>query len=237
MKTILSILAALALIAVGYFGVRAIKPLTEKKWDSSEVYAIWIKGVEVLPSMPDGHPWNEDGTAPNLVATISWRNTLLLETPEASHTLIARWDRTSVKLKEFLKTELSPNAMENVARIHGEPGEIVTVEVKDRGLIRSRWIGAVAIPCGDLRPGENEISLNDPKCSIRSLTMMVVPSSVLENNGQIPANQNHITQGITVMDPPPPDQAGDFKNSTVGKGLQEGIKALSGFLHNAATNQ
>ena len=236
MKTILSILTGLALIAVGYFGVKALKPLTEKKWEPSEVYALWIKGVEISPSMPDGCPWNDDGTAPNLVATLSWRNTLLLETPEASHTLIARWDRTSLRLKEFLKTQLSPNALENVARIHGESGELVAVEVKDRGLISSRWIGGLAIPCGVLRPGENEIIPNNPGCSIRSLTLMVVPSSVLENNGQVPRDSYHVTEGIAVMDPPPPDQSGDFKNSTVGKGLRAGIKVLSGLLNKASTN-
>ena len=155
---------------------------------------------------------------------------MLVETPEASHTLIARWDRTAVKLKEFLKTELSPNAMENVARIHARPEEIVAVEVKDRGMFSSRWIGALTIPCGALRPGENELVPQDPKCSIVSMTLMVVPSSVLEKNAQIVQQKHRVEQGISVMSPPPPDETGGFKNSTVGKGIQEGIKALSGFL-------
>lgn len=230
MKLILSIVTVAALLAAGFFGAIFLRPVTEKPWDPDEVYAVWISGVEVSPTTPDGESWNEDGTAPNLVATLSWRDTMLLETPEASHTLIARWDRTAVKLKEFLKTELSPNAMENVARIHGRPEEIVAVEVKDRGMLSSRWIGALTVPCGGLKPGENELMPQDPKCSISSLTLTVVPSSVLEKNGLIPANKHRVAQGVTVMAPPPPDETGDFKNSTVGKGIQEGIKAISGFL-------
>ena len=230
MKLLLSLLTVAILIAVGFFGANLLKLITEKPWDPSEVYAVWISGVEVSPTTPDGQSWNEDGTAPNLVATLSWRDTMLVETPEASHTLIARWDRTAVKLKEFLKTELSPNAMENVARIHARPEEIVAVEVKDRGMFSSRWIGALTIPCGALRPGENELVPQDPKCSIVSMTLMVVPSSVLEKNAQIVQQKHRVEQGISVMSPPPPDETGGFKNSTVGKGIQEGIKALSGFL-------
>ena len=230
MKLLLSLLTVAILIAVGFFGANLLKLITEKPWDPSEVYAVWISGVEVSPTTPDGQSWNEDGTAPNLVATLSWRDTMLVEPPEASHTLIARWDRTAVKLKEFLKTELSPNAMENVARIHARPEEIVAVEVKDRGMFSSRWIGALTIPCGALRPGENELVPQDPKCSIVSMTLMVVPSSVLEKNAQIVQQKHRVEQGISVMSPPPPDETGGFKNSTVGKGIQEGIKALSGFL-------
>jgi hypothetical protein len=237
MKLFLSLLTVAVLLAAGFFGARLLRPLTEKSWDPTDVYAVWISGIEVSSTMTDGQPWNEDGTAPNLVATLSWRDTMLLETPEASHTLIARWDRTAVKLKEFLKTELSPNAMENVARIHGKPDEIIAVEVKDRGLIGSRWVGAVTIPCGALKPGENELVPEDSKCSITSLTLTVAPSSVLEKNGQIPTDKHRITQGITKMDPPPPDETGDFKNSTVGKGIQEGIKAISGFLKKEASGE
>ena len=192
MKLFLSLLTVAVLLAAGFFGARLIRPVTEKSWDPTEVYAVWISGVEVAPTTPNGQPWNEDGTAPNLVATLSWRDTMLLETPEASHTL--------------------------------------AVEVKDRGLIGSRWVGAVTIPCGALKPGENELVPQNSKCSITSLTLTVVPSSVLEKNGQIPADKHRVTQGITVMSPPPPDETGDFKNSTVGKGIQEGIKAFSGFL-------
>lgn len=229
MKLLLSILTVLLLLAGGYYGAKALGPVVQKKWDPAEVYAVWISGVEVSPCTPEGESWNEDGTAPNLVATLSWRDTMLLETPEASHTLIARWDRTAVKLKEFLKTELSPNAMENVARIHGKPEEIIAVEVKDRGMISSRWIGALTVPCGGLKPGENEI-VPGTNCSISSLTLTVVPSSVLEKNAQIPGVKQRVSQGVMVMAPPPPDKVGDFKNSTVGKGIQEGIKAISGFL-------
>lgn len=237
MKLFFSLLTVAVLLAAGFFSARLLRPVTEKSWDPAEVYAVWISGVEVSPTTPQGQPWNDDGTAPNLVATLSWRDTMLLETPEASHTLIARWDRTAVKLKEFLKTELSPNAMENVARIHGKPEEIVAVEVKDRGMFSSRWIGALTIPCGALKPGENELVPQDSKCSITSLTLTVAPSSVLEKNGQIPADKHRITQGITKMDPPPPDETGDFKNSTVGKGIQEGIKAISGFLKKEASGE
>ena len=237
MKALFSLMTVAVLIIAGFLGTSLLKPITEKSWDPAEVYAVWISGVEVSPTTPEGQPWNEDGTAPNLVATLSWRDTMLLETPEASHTLIARWDRTAVKLKEFLKTELSPNAMENVARIHGRPEEIVAVEVKDRGLFSSRWIGALTIPCGALRPGENELVPQNPKCSISSLTLTVVPSSVLEKNGQIPVEKHRIVQGVTVMAPPPPDETSDFKNSTVGKGIQEGIKAISGFLKKEAAGE
>jgi hypothetical protein len=236
LKPLLSIITVLLLLGIGYFGAKALGTAVAKKWDPSEVYAVWISGVEVSPTTPEGNPWNDDGTAPNLVATLSWRDTMILETPEASHTLIARWDRTAVKLKEFLKTELSPNAMENVARLHASPEEIVAVEVKDRGLVSSRWVGAIALPCGKLLPGENVITPPDPKCGIRSMSLMVVPSSTLEKNGQIPEDKHRVANGITVMAPPPPDQMGGFENSTVGKGIKEGMKVLSDFIQKASTD-
>jgi hypothetical protein len=183
----------------------------------------------------DGRPWHDDGSAPNLVATLIWRNTRLLETPEASNSLIAKWSRTSIKIKDLMKTELAPNALEKVARIHASPEEALSLEVRDRGLISAQWIGAVSVPCGKLRAGQNTILINDPNCGIRSITLQVVPSDALEKGAPLPEASHAVAEGIVVM-AAPPDEASTFNRSSAGKMIDQGFKAVSDFFHKSSTN-
>ena len=236
MKLLASILTTIVLIIAGFFASRLLIERLAPKWEPTETYAVWIEGTEVSPTNPEGNQWHDDGTAPNLVATLTWRNNMLLETPEASNALIAKWERTSIKLKDLIKTELAPNALEKVARVHAEPEELLAVEVRDRGMLSSQWIGAVTVPCGKLKPGQNTLFINDPKCGVRSITLQVVPSSILERSCPLPQGIHQITEGIVTMSPPPEDAASTFSGSTAGKAIQQGVKAISDFFGKPATN-
>jgi len=231
-----ALLTTIILIAVGFLASRLLIQQMAPKWEPNETYAIWIEGTEVSPTNPEGNQWHEDGTAPNLVATLSWRNNMLLETPEASNALIAKWERTSIKLKDLIKTEVAPNALEKVARVHASPEELLALEVRDRGMLSAKWIGAITVPCGKLKPGQNTLLINDPKCSVRSITLQVVPSGILEKSRPLPEGINQITNSIAVMNPPPTDDASGFNSSTAGKVIQQGVKAISDFLSKSATN-
>ena len=236
MKFLTAILTTVILIVAGFFVSRLLIEKMSPKWEPSETYAIWIEGTEVSPTNLLGNQWHDDGTAPNLVATLTWRNNMLLETPEASNALIAKWERTSIKLKDLMKTEVAPNALEKVARVHAAPEELLALEVRDRGRLSAKWIGAITVPCGKLKPGQNTLLINDPKCSVRSITLQVVPSNTLERSRAMPEGVNQITEGIVVMAPPPPDDMSAFSSSTAGKVIQQGVKAISDFLGKAATN-
>jgi hypothetical protein len=235
-KFILAILMTILLVAGGVITSRLITEKCVPNWDMNEIYAIWIEGAEVSSDNPDGKQWHDDGTAPNLVATLTWRNNMLLETPESSNSLIAKWERTSIKIKDLMKTELAPNALEKVARVHAAPEELLALEVRDRRLLSAQWIGAVAVPCGKLKPGKNTLLINDPNCGVRSITLQVVPSGTLEKGGTLPGLSQTVTEGILVMAPPPPSEAAGFNSSTAGKMIQQGVKAISDFFGNAATN-
>ena len=236
MKPLATILTTLILILAGFIAARFLAEKMAPKWEPNETYAIWIKGAEVSPTNPNGNQWHDDGTAPNLVATLTWRNNMLLETPEASNALIAKWERTSIKLKDLMKTEVAPNALEKVARVHAAPEEVLALEVRDRGMLSSQWIGAITVPCGKLKPGQNTLTINDPKCGVRSIALQVVPSSTLEKSGPLPDGMNQVTNGITVMAPPPVDDTSSFSSSTAGKVIQQGVKVLSDFFGKPATN-
>ena len=121
MRYLAALLTTLILVMGGFFASHLLREKLTPNWDTNETYAIWIEGAEVSPDNPDGKQWHDDGTAPNLVATLTWRNNMLLETPESSNSLIAKWERTSIKIKDLMKTELAPNALEKVARVHAAP--------------------------------------------------------------------------------------------------------------------
>jgi len=236
MKLLTAILTTIILIVGGFLASRLLIEKMAPKWEPNETYAIWIEGTEVSPTNPQGNQWHQDGTAPNLVATLTWRNNMLLETPEASNALIAKWERTSIKLQDLMKTEVAPNALEKVARVHAEPSELLALEVRDRGILSAKWIGAVTVPCGKLKPGQNTLLINDPKCGLRSITLQVVPSGTLEKGHPLPERINQITNGITVMTPPPAEDTTGFNSSTAGKVIQQGVKAISDFLGKSSTN-
>ena len=236
MRFLAALLTTLILVTGGFLASRLLSEKMVPKWDPNETYAIWIEGTEVSPTTQDGNQWHDDGSAPNLVATLTWRNNMLLETPEASNALIAKWERTSIKLKDLIKTELAPNALEKVARVHAAPDELLAIEVRDRELLSAKWIGAVAVPCGSLKPGQNHLSIADPACSIRTVTLQVIPSAVLEKGRPLPNGINRVSQGILVMAPPPPGEGAGFNSSTAGKMIQQGVKAISDFFNKSGTN-
>jgi hypothetical protein len=241
MKALVSIVTSILIVAFGY-GLASFTRLKDKpRWSSEATYALWIESVEVSSNSPTGGTWKRDGTAPNLKAHLFWRETIVLTTPEAPHTLIARWDRTVLKIRDLLKTEVAPNVMENVARVHANPEEVLTVEVRDQGLLSSSWIGGLSVTCGKLKPGLNVVSPLDSNSMVKSVSIRVVESSVLDNNGQVPEEKNIVTEGVVVVDSPVSRRTEWFKDHSVGKTIQEGLKkaskSVSGLLHNSESEQ
>jgi hypothetical protein len=207
-------------------------------WVPDQVYAVWIEGIEVSPS-EKGEVVNGHHAAPRLKATLTWRDTVLLETPEAARGLIARWDRTVVRVTRLLKNELSPNVMENVARIHANPDETISVEVKDLGVVRSRSMGIWKIPCKTLRPGVNLIEPTNNDSAIRSMTLQVVPSQILERNGRLPESRHSVREGVVMIPSPSDGVGGMMDNPKVRRVLdeiKERGKAVSDLLQKRGEN-
>jgi len=194
---------------------------SDAKWDPNETYAVWIEGVEANPKTPAGNRWHDDGTAPNLVVSLTWRNNILLETSEAPNALIAQWDSPVKPQTDITKAD--------VARIHAPPDESIDLEVRDRGLLNAQWVGGGKVPCGRLKPGRNILTIDDPKCGLKSITLRIIPSADLQKNQRTPARINRVFVG-SVLDPPPlSDGESVFQRSKAGRFMQQGIQAISCF--------
>lgn len=185
-----------AAVAIGVFGLLLLGFLTAKVasrkgascWKDSEVYAVWCVGAEVPPTRADGSPWDEDGSPPDLSAEITWRGNRVLRSATSRNTLVASWVRSSLELTDFLRKEFRPGDLDKVARIKAEPSEVIAVDLFDRDLFGSEFIGKVLVPVGCLREGINRVVAKDPRAGMLSVSLQVVPAGTLERGGQIPDN-------------------------------------------------
>jgi hypothetical protein len=224
MKYLFAILVAAALVVAAYFGQPYLGKLISPKWNPNVTYVVWISEAKVSPMSPSGRPWHDDGTAPNLVASLSWKDNLLLETPSAPSTLNAKWRNTSVA--PDVGTQNGTSETEMVARIHADSNDLMEIQVRDQGMISSQWIGGFTIPCGKLKPGLNVI---EPRSSINTLSLEVVPAGVIERSEPLPRWSNTISVGIVPL-PSPSAGGSDFNSSTTGKALRKGVKAARDFI-------
>jgi hypothetical protein len=200
----------------------------DQGWDPDETYAVWVEGVEAAPRSPSGSKWHDDGRAPNLVASLSWRNNILLETPVASNALIAQWNSPIMGRQDVMKSPL--------ARIHGASDESIELEVHDRGLVDAQWVGGGKVSCGRLKPGRNLILIEDPKSGLKSITLRVIPSADLQKD-QLPTKVvNRVFVAADAGASSAPEKSSSFYQSEAGRWLQYGIQALSGYMKKAATN-
>jgi hypothetical protein len=227
MKIALSILIPLTLVVGGFIGFRFISENRREVWSQEKVHAVWIEDMEVMPKSSSGKPWDEDGSAPDLVASVAWRDNVVLKTPEASNTLLARWERTAVQISDLLKTNLSPTELENIARVRAGDSELLIIEVRDVDILSTEWVGAVSIPCGLLSVGKNRVVVDNPDSGIRSFTLRVALDDHLQK-GRVPDEETVIEQGFLVMAQPVEEVPGAVEVREVGKQLESGAKFLKG---------
>ena len=224
-RTIAAILFPLILIALGFLGYQLVAMSWHESWNPEPIYAVWIEDVEVAPQKSNGMQWDEDGSAPDLVASLSWRGNTVLKTTEAPNTLLAKWDRTAIQLANLLKTKISPTELENIARIRAPKDEALTVEVHDVDVLSAEWVGGVSVSCGSLRAGKNLIVVNDPKCGIHSFNLHVEKCESLER-GRVSSDLQKITEGIAVMAPPVRQAPGAVEVQEVNKQIEKGVNYL-----------
>lgn len=225
MKLFLSIIIPVALAGAGFLIYRIAVSAFPPVWDSEQVYAVWIEEAEVSPSATGDVRWDEDGSGPDLVASIEWLGNIVLKTPEASNTLVAHWERTALNLGDFLKADLSPTELENIARIRGTASDRIIIEIRDVDVLSTDWVAGISVPCGALAPGKNQISLNNSSCSLRSLTLRVVEVDKL-TRGSLPERINPVQEGIVVLERPANDVPGAVEVREVGKQLESGAKFI-----------
>jgi len=200
---------------------------SDAKWDSNETYTVWIEGVEANPKTPLGNLWHDDGTAPNLVVSLTWRNNIILETPEFPNALIAQWDFPGNTKLDIPKAD--------IARIHARSEETIDRGVRDRGLLKAQWVGGGRVSCGRLKPGRNILSMNDPQCGLKTITLRITPSADLQKVQRCPERINRVFVG-TVLSPPTPNVSeSTFQRSKAGRLMQQGIEIISGLFNSPRT--
>ena len=234
-RMIAAILIPLILIFVGFAGYKLVSENWNEKWNPEQIYAVWIEDVEVAPKKGDGQ-WDSDGSAPDLVASLSWRGNTVLKTSEAPNTILAKWDRTAIQLSSLLKAKISPNELENVARIRAGKDEAITIEVQDVDVLQTEWIGGVSIACGDLRPGKNLVVVNDAACGVRAFTLRLAKVDDLES-GRMPERVYKVTEGFVVMSPPVRETPGAVEVQEVGKQIEKGVNFLKGIFGGEGGNE
>ena len=225
MKILLSILIPVALIATGFIGYRLLVINSVEKWDANSTHAVWIEEMEVSAKPLRSGKWDDDGSAPDLVASLAWRDNVVLKTPEASNPLLPHWERTAVQLTDLFKSNFSPTELENIARIRGEGSELLTIEAQDVDILSTEWAGAISIPCSALSVGKNKIVVNSPDSGIRSITLRVATQENLQR-GQISDKETTITEGVMIQERPHQDAPGAVEVREVGKQLESGAKFL-----------
>jgi hypothetical protein len=175
----------------------------KKPWRSGCTYAVWLEEAEVGPLKPDGSKWHDDDSAPSLLAVIEWRGNKVLRTPESAPSLIARWGMSTIQLRDFLKSKISPEMMKNIALIKAPPEETISVSLYSSGMIINDWAGGITIPCGGLIEGKNLIQPGKRGVTaIKSLTLRVETAEKIEKNHPLTDQENFVSQGVKTMDPP-----------------------------------
>jgi len=227
MKILLSFLIPLVLAVAGFVAYRVASGLYDPAWDEDKVYAVWIEDMEVAARPSGDGKWDDDGSGPDLVASLEWRDNLVLKTPEASNTLLARWERTAVQLSDLLKSNFSPTELENIARIRANGSEALVIEARDVDLLSTQWIGGISIPCGSLKLGKNRISVGHPDSGIRAVTLRVAAEENLQR-GEVPDCEFEVFEGVAVLTKPVEDAPGAVEVREVGKQLESGAKFLKG---------
>jgi len=225
MKILLSILIPIFLIVTGFVTYRLIVGNHIEKWDANSTHAVWIEDMEVSAKPLSAGKWDDDGSAPDLVASLSWRDNVVLKTPEASNTLLPHWERTSIQLSDLLKSNFSPTELENIARIRATSDELLTIEARDVDILSTEWVGAISVPFGALSVGKNKILVNSPDSGIKSITLRIANQENLQR-GQIPEKETTIKESVIILAKPVEDKPGAVEVREVGKQLESGAKFL-----------
>ena len=186
MRIFLPILAILAGGCVAFFMTRD-GPLNATIADWSErlsgtaqppepvTYRVWLHEIEAQPRRVDGSAWDDDGSAPDLSASLYWQEVRLLESGVAEDSLIARWSPKQLKVGQLLDGSLNENDFESVAMVRSLPDAFLELAIYEHDPLQRDFVGLVRLPAAVLKAGIIKVPINQD--GIVTLKLGVAPSS------------------------------------------------------------
>ena len=156
MKKNLLIATPFALIATAAVIMGVTSQMQRNKLKNGLVYEIWIQQAEVSTTNREGESWDIGGGSPDLLAMMSWQNTIALTTVASSDSLIAQWDQTAVEASQILKGELDAKSLQKVGRFRMNAEQWIEIGIFDDDLVSREFIKGLRIPMTSLGLGKNE---------------------------------------------------------------------------------
>lgn len=187
MRIYLPILAILAGGFVAFFVFR-MPPLDETIADWSErfggtaqpqepvTYRVWLHEIEAKPRRADGSAWDDDGSGPDISASIYWQETRLLDSGVSKNSLIARWSPKKLKASDLFDGSLDGIDLESVAVVRTLPDTFIELAIYEHDLLTRDGICFFRIPAAALQPGILKIR-SSASTPIRHLKLGVASAS------------------------------------------------------------
>ncbi|MDB5326512.1 MAG: hypothetical protein JWM57_2081 [Phycisphaerales bacterium] len=121
-------------------------------------YYVLVKLVEFNPKKPNGGSWDTT-SAPDAKVLISWHGQQIFALPQREDQLISTWDLFRVNVMDIIRSGGSVDIASaiNAPIVRVEPGEKITIEVRDADVIRDDVAMKVDLQLDELRNGENDI--------------------------------------------------------------------------------
>ena len=138
-------------------------------------YSVWLHEIEAEPRRADGSAWDDDGSAPDLSASLYWQEVRLLESGVAEDSLIARWSPKQLKVGQLLDGSLNENDFESVAMVRSLPNAFLGLAIYEHDPLQRDFVGLVRLPAAALKPGIVKVPINQD--GIVTLKLGVAPAS------------------------------------------------------------
>jgi hypothetical protein len=116
-------------------------------------YRVWLHEIEAEPRRADGSAWDDDGSGPDLSASLYWQETRLLDSGVAKDSLIARWSPKKLKASDLLDGSLDSIDLESVAVVRTLPDTFIELAIYEHDLLTRDGISFFRIPAVALQPG------------------------------------------------------------------------------------
>ena len=137
-------------------------------------YYFLVKLVEFNPRKPSGSSWDTH-SAPDAKVLISWHGQQIFALPQREDQLISTWDLFRVNVMDIIRSGGSVDMASaiNAPIVRVEPGETITVEVRDADVMRDDVAMKIDLQLDELRQGENDIP--PPRgCGLRRFIVQVI---------------------------------------------------------------
>lgn len=137
-------------------------------------YYLLVKLVEFNPKKPNGGSWDTN-SAPDAKVLIRWHGQQIFALPQREDQLISTWDLFRVNVMDIIRSGGSVDVASaiNAPLVRVEPGEKITIEVRDADLIRDDVAMKIDLQLDELREGENDIP--PPRgCGLRRFIVQVI---------------------------------------------------------------